>query len=285
MDLYQAILSRRSVRRYEKKPLDEATLAQVREIISGVRPLVPENGFEVLVRDEVVGEDLVTVLGGYGRFYTPPHSLAPYILGEEHVLEDLGYRTEQIVLRLAALDIGSCYIGVLKREDEIRVRLGLPEGARIAAFLVFGRPATTLGGRTFNTLMRRVLGGHRRLPVERIFFQDTFDNPVAPPAEISPLIEAARVAPSGVNAQPWRFLWREGRLFLFVTKSNPKCTIAGSQEYALHDGGVCMANVALAMEALGMEGQWVMLEGTEPEIPDHPADLRPLATLVMREEQ
>jgi len=61
--------------------------------------------------------------------------------------------------------------------------------------------------------------------------------------------------------------------------------MAGSQDYALHDGGVCMANVALAMEALGMEGQWVMLEGTEPDIPDHPADLRPLATLVMREEQ
>ncbi len=271
-DLYQAILARRSVRRYEKRPLDEATLAQVREIISSVKPLIPENQFEVLMRDEVVGEDLVTVLGGYGRFYTPPHSLAPYMLGEEHVLEDLGYRTEQIVVRLAALGIGSCYIGVLKREDQVRVHFGLPKGGRIAAFLVFGRPAAAVGGRTFNTLMRRGLGGHKRLPVERLFFQGAFDNPAVPPSKISPLIEAARSAPSGVNAQPWRFLWRDGRLHLFVTRNNPKYTMAGSQEYRLHDGGICMTNITLALEALRMAGRWVMFAGTEPDIPEHPAD-------------
>ena len=284
-DLYQAILARRSVRRYEKRPLDEATLEKVRKIISGVKPLIPENQFEVLVRDEVVGEDLVTVLGGYGRFYTPPHSLAPYMLGEEHILEDLGYRAEQIAVRLAALGVGSCYIGALKREDEVRVRFGLPKGARIGAFLIFGRPATVVGGRTFNTLMRRGLGGHKRLPVERLFFQDTFDNPVVPPSEISPLIKAARSAPSAINAQPWRFLWRDGRLYLFVTRNDSKYTRAGSQEYRLYDGGICMANVTLALEALGMAGRRVMYQGTEPDIPDHPADLHPMATLVMRGEQ
>jgi hypothetical protein len=46
-----------------------------------------------------------------------------------------------------------------------------------------------------------------------------------------------------------------------------------------------MSNVTLALEALGMEGRWVMLEGTETDIPDHPADLHPVATLVMVEEQ
>ena len=284
-DLYRAILSRRSVRRYEKRPLEEATLAQVREIISGAKPLIPENQFEVLVRDEATGEDLVTVLGGYGRFYTPPHSLAPYMLGKAHVQEGLGYRTEQIAVRLAALGVGSCYIGALKRESEVRVHFGLPKSARIAAFLVFGRPAMAVGGRTFNTLMRRGLGGHRRFPVERLFFQDTFDSPAVPPSKISPLIEAARSAPSGVNAQPWRFLWCDGRLHLFVTRNNPKYTRAGSQEYGLHDGGICMANVTLALEALGMEGRWVMYQGIEPDIPEHPADLHPFATLVMREEQ
>ena len=93
-DLYQAILARRSVRRYEKRPLDEATLAQVREIISGVKPLIPENQFEVLMRDEVVGEDLVTVLGGWVMFEgTEPgipdhpadlHPMATLVMRREH---------------------------------------------------------------------------------------------------------------------------------------------------------------------------------------------------------
>jgi len=70
-----------------------------------------------------------------------------------------------------------------------------------------------------------------------------------------------------------------------VTRNNPKYTMAGSQEYRLHDGGICMANVTLALEALGMEERWVVYQGTEPGIPDHPADLHPMARLVMRGEQ
>jgi nitroreductase len=283
-DLYEAILARRSVRRYDKKPLDEATLAQVRETISRVKPLVPENQFEVFVRDDAASENLVEVLGGYGRFVTPPHYLAAYGLGEDHVLEDQGYRVQQIAVRLTALGIGSCYIGALRREDEVRVRFGLPEDARIGAFLVFGLPSTTLGGQAFNRLMRLAAGASNKLPVERIFFQDTFDSPTTPPSQLSPLIEAGRHAPSAVNAQPWRFLWRDGRLYLFVTRHNRKYGSGPSAQYRFYDGGICMGNVALALEALGMEGQWTTLMGREPDIPEHPTDLQPLAKLKMRED-
>ncbi|NIN63640.1 MAG: hypothetical protein GTO63_02765, partial [Anaerolineae bacterium] len=194
-DLYEAILARRSVRRYDRAPLDGATLARVQDIISGVFPLVPEHGFEILVRDVEAGEDLVKYLGGYGRLVNPPHYLAPYMVGQRHVLEDLGYRAEQIAVRLAALGIGTCYIGALYREHEVRARFGLPEGARIGAFLIFGWPSDTLGGRAVNRFLRATVGATRRLPAERLFFQDTFDDPATPPSDISPLIEAARHAP------------------------------------------------------------------------------------------
>jgi nitroreductase len=283
-DLYQAILARRSVRRYDKEPLDEATLAQVREIISGVKPLIPENQFDVLLRDDAASENLVEVLGGYGRFVTPPHYLAAYGLGEEHVLEDQGYRVQQIAVRLMTLGIGSCYIGALSREDAVRARFGLPEDARSGAFLVFGLPSTTLGGQAFNRLMRLAAGASNKLPAERIFFQDTFDNPTSPPSDLSSLIEAARHAPSAVNAQPWRFLWRDGRLYLFVTRRNRKYGGGPSEQYRFYDGGICMANVALALEALRIERQWTMLKGRESDIPEHPTNLQPLAKLRMRED-
>jgi len=283
-DLYQAILARRSVRRYDNEPLDAATLGQVREIISAVKPLVPENQFEVFVRDDAASENLVEVLGGYGRFVTPPHYLAAYGLGEDHVLEDQGYRVQQIAVRLTALGIGCCYIGALKREDEVRARFGLPEDARIGAFLVFGLPSTALGGRAFNRLLRLAAGASNKLPAERIFFQDTFDNRTTPPPELSPLIEAGRHAPSAVNAQPWRFLWHDATLYLFVTRHNPKYGRGPTQQYRFYDGGISMANVALALEALEMEGQWTTLTGREPDIPKHPTNLQPLAKLRMREE-
>jgi nitroreductase len=277
--LYQAILTRRSVRRYDRVRLDGGTLAQVREIISGVEPLVPDNRFEVLVRDVAEEEDLVETLGGYGRIVSPPHYLVPYGIGETHLLTDLGYRVEQIAVRLVEKGIGSCFIASLGREKMVRHRFELPEEARIAAFLVFGHPASSLGGRVFNAGARWVVGAANKLPVERIFFQESFDHPTVPSRELAPLIEAARHAPSAANAQPWRLLWRAGVLYLWVQRENRRYGGGPGNRYRWHDGGICMANVALALEGLGIEERWQLLDETDPDLPDHPTELQALAKL------
>jgi nitroreductase len=280
-DLYQAILERRSVRRYDKQALDEPEMAQVREILAGAQPLVDENQCTVLLKDVKPGEDLVAILGAYGRLLTPPHYLVPYVSGEQHLLADLGYRVEQIAVRLAALGIGTCYVGTLSREADVHARFEMPKGARIGAFLAFGRPATGRRGRFINNVVRRTAGATNKLPAERIFFRETFDNPVTPSEELGPLIEAARNAPSAVNAQPWRLLWRDERLYLFVLRASPKYGSGPGAEYRLYDGGISMGNVALALEALGREGQWRMLGGDEDDLPEHPADLQPLGVLYL----
>jgi nitroreductase len=280
-DLYQAILARCSVRRYVKRPLDEATLTQVQEILPRIKPLMPDNRFTVLLKDVLPGEDLVATLGGYGRIMNPPHYLVPYIVGEKHLLEDLGYRVEQIAVRLMALGVGTCYIGSLGREAAVRTRFGLPEEARIGAFLIFGQPSVAPGGQLFNTLLRTAVGAANKMPAKRIFFWDRFDAPAEPPAKLAPLIEAARNAPSAVNAQPWRFLWHNERLYLFVKRESLRYGIGATAQYRLYDGGICMANVALALEALGMEGHWQMLARDEARLPDHPASLQPMARLVL----
>jgi nitroreductase len=278
-DFYQAILARRSVRRYEARRLDAETLAQAQEIVSGVKPLVPGNRFEVLMRDVAPGEDLVQTMGGYGRLVSPPHYFVPYGVGETHVLTDLGYRVEQIVVRLTALGIATCYVGSVGREEAVCALFELPDAARIGAFLSFGYPATGLRGRAVNAMLRRAAGATNKLPVEHIFFHETFDNPATPPTELAQLVEAARLAPSAGNAQPWRLLWRDGTLSLFVQRKGRYST-GRFGAYRLYDGGICMGNVALALEALGMAGHWELPAGTEPGWPDHPSDLEPLAKLL-----
>lgn len=281
-DLYDAILARRSVRRYESDPLPESARRQVEEIVPGVQPLVSGNRFELLLRDVAPGEDLVASMGAYGRIVTPPHYLVPYIRGEKHLLTDLGYRVEQIVVRLTALGFGSCYIGTLGRETAVRTRFGLPSDARIGAFLVYGRPSGAIGGRLLNRALRTVVRATNKLPADRIFFRDTFDTPSVPPEELASLIEAGRHAPSAVNAQPWRFLWDGLHLYLFVKRQNSRYYGSGAaQQYRLYDGGICMANVALAMTSLGLEGHWQMLVEGETALPDCSQELEPLSRLVL----
>jgi nitroreductase len=281
LTLYQAILSRRSIRRYNREPLDQATLAQVRGILSAGQPLVEQNQFAALLYDSPPGTDLVSTLGGYGRILNPPHYLVPYVSGQRRELEDAGYRTEQIAVRLASLGLGSCFVGALTRESEVRSSYDLPATARVAAFLTFGRPSVTFGGRGTNQLLRLAAGANRKLPVERVFFQDSFERPVAPPAPVAALIEAARRAPSAANAQPWRFLWRDGRLHLFVTKHNRRYSLGPHEEYRFHDAGAAMANITLALEALGMKGMWATDSEGGPEALSESFDLQWIATLVL----
>ena len=280
-DLYDAILARRSTRRYAPAPLDAAAMGQVQEIVSGAVPLVPANHFGTITRTTSPAENLVTYLGAYGRLLSPPHYLVPYLVGQDHPLTDLGYRVQQLAVRLTGLGIGPCFVGSLGREQDVVARFKLPAKARIGAFLIFGWPATSLGGRAVNSIIRIASGATNKLSAEQIFLDGSFANAVAPPSDLAPLVEAARNAPSAVDAQPWRLLWQGGRLYLFVKRQNLRYGGGPRGEYRLHDGGTCMANVSLALEALGRAGRWRLFAGTEPEIPDYPADLQPLAVLAI----
>jgi hypothetical protein len=278
-DLYRAMLNRRSIRRYDRIPLGEETIAQVQHIIAGVEPLFDENRFEVLHHDGMlIDRDFIASMGAYGYIVTPPHALAPYMIGNRYPLIDLGYRVEQIVVRLTSLDIGTCYIGTLYREQANRTRLDLPIQSRCGALLVFGRPATSTAGRALNSLMRSVPSGNTRLPLNQLFFQETFDHPTNPPDDLSLIISAARSSPSAVNSQPWRFLERDGWLHLFVKRYNSRYGYGPGQAYRFYDGGICMANVKLALKALHVQGKWIMYEH-ELEAPIHPPYLEPLAKI------
>jgi len=291
MELYEAILARRSVRRYEPRSLDAEGRAQVEAAVAAVRPLGAGDRFEALYHDVAPGEDLVQALGAYGRIVTPPHYLVPYLLpapGRERGALDLtgaGFGAQQIAVRLAQAGIRSCYVGCLPREEAARAGFGLPAGARLGAALVYGYEGAGRRDRLINATVRRAVGATRKLAPERLFYEGTFERASAPSSDLSPparlaaLLEAARAAPSADNAQPWRFLWREPRLYLYLKRKNLRYGLGGTQAYRWYDGGICMANVSLALEALGLAGQWALVDGQEGAAPACPDELEPLAVL------
>jgi len=272
--IYDAILNRRSVRRYEARPLPAEILTQIKQEIAAINPLNPENKILILLRGTRKGEDLATVVGGYGKILSPPHYLVPTMTGNRFALTDLGYCTQRLVLRLTALGIGTCYVGTVGQEEKIRHQFELPENARVGALVAFGIPAGGVG-HVVNQLIRKSVGATNKLPVEKFFFSDSFGQPASPPATLLPLIEAARLAPSAMNLQPWRLLLKQNELFLFVAARYPE----SKADYRLYDGGICLANLSVALDALGGTGRWQFLSGNELDLPPHPADLLPLARL------
>jgi hypothetical protein len=114
-----------------------------------------------------------------------------------------------------------------------------------------------------------------------LFHHGSFDHPTYPPEDLLPILSAAQSSPSAVNAQPWRFLWHEGELHIFVKRYNQKYGIGPGQAYRYYDGGICLANIKLALNTQELEGEWI-LPDQGYDIPSHPSTLEPLAKWVFR---
>ena len=279
--LYQTLINRRSIRRFAPQRLSAADRESVTCIIGEIVPLLPQYDLDIHLRDIGNQRDLVSLLGAYGRLVSPPHVLLPISPDMPLSLVDQGYRMQQVVIRLYQRGIGSCYLGTLKHLETIRSHFNLPENTITGALLVFGYPAQSLTGKTFNKVFRSAMGSNRRLPMENLFFTDTFENPSQPPEQFKQLIEAGRFAPSAVNAQPWRFLLSGRTLFLYMTRDNKKYSVSG-KNYAFFDSGICMANINLAMQAPNIQGHWQLIDDSEKDVPDHPQDLILLARLIIK---
>lgn len=280
MDLFSSIVNRHSVRRYDAQPLDKDLLLMIDDVVSHARPLIPDNRFRVMRRDVVSGEDLIAAMGGYGRILSPPHYLVAYVTGGRLPLVDLGFRMEQIAVQMVQIGVSVCFIGSLGREENVRVRFRLNREARTGAFLIFGHDAESVTDRTINAVIRRASGGATKLTSDMIFYEGSFEAPSAPPKHLAKVIEAGRRAPSANNAQPWRFLWHSETLYLFLKRHNNRYgSKSDLQGYRYFDGGTCMANIMMAMEALHLSGRWRLLDGAPQALPEHPETLEPLATL------
>ncbi|MBN2555199.1 MAG: nitroreductase family protein [Anaerolineales bacterium] len=257
--LYDALMQRTSVRRYRPEPLPDAVLDRIRALPDGIQPLIPENEFHVDVRKDMrVDRSMLRAFGAYGALVNPPHALIPYIQGERYPLVDWGYRTQQLMIALTKLEIASCYIGVVGRQASVRRRLDLPHNAHLGALLIFGQPLRSL---------RESPSDKKRLPIEEIFFEGSFDHPASPGENLLPILQAASRAPSAVNTQPWRFLWQNPWLHLFVQRHNRSYLSRASQPFRYVDGGIVMANISLALRAASLTPAW-RFDSPPPAHPD-----------------
>ena len=255
-DFYPPLLQRHSVRRFRPNPLAPQQQKKITAFITEIQPLFPENKIHWVWRDTNSDENLAAVIGGYGRLITPPHYLALAVSGPHLPLVDCGFRMEQLAVFLAKIQIDSCYVGCIDNEDQIKNRFSFPRDARIHAVLAMGHAAINPAGWLFNRSMRTLAGATRKLALDKIYFENSFENPLLPPDNLLPLITAVQAAPSAVNAQPWRLLKQDNFLYFCVTRQNSRYRGDAYQGYRYYDGGIGMANLRIAMQALNQPAKW-----------------------------
>jgi len=253
---FAAASVRRSRRAYDGTPADAGALDAVAAVCEGFRPHADAR--VELVREPTL--DVFTgIIGNYGKVKGAPHILA-FIIRDDagaSAQQHAGYTGEAVVLEATALGLDTCWVGGFFNHAKIAKTLRLHRDERVVAVSPLG---TATGGlSTAERVMRGMAGAHERKPLEAI----------APgagaqwPAWALAAVEAARIAPSAVNRQPWRFRLDDGALVVARDTGSelPRVTKA-------LDCGIAMLHAELAARSFGASGAW-----TDVEMSDAPLDV------------
>ncbi|WP_297981622.1 nitroreductase family protein [uncultured Methanobrevibacter sp.] len=181
MDLTKFIYERKSCRKYIDEEIEEETLKEIEDFISGAKLL--DEGCEFYY--EILRLDEVKVQTGWNA----PYYLALYSKKCENSLENIGFVFQQVSLFIQSLNLGSCWVarGTVKKDNPDFVIL-----------ISFGKSDDITRGRD----------EFKRKSLSKI--SDSSDECLLP----------AQLAPSAINSQPWYFKKTENGFDVYQVKQN-----------------------------------------------------------------
>jgi len=149
MNVFDAIRTRRSIRKYLNKPVEREKLSKILEA-ARLSPSAAncQPWRFIVVTDQKVKEEL---RAAYDEdwFVSAPVIIVGCALpseawvrsdGEEYWKVDLAIAMQNLILEAWDLGLGTCWIGAF-REDEVKRILGIPDEARVVALAPLGYPA------------------------------------------------------------------------------------------------------------------------------------------------
>jgi hypothetical protein len=234
--------------------------------------IIGQAPFGTAVRFQLIAaaeEDRETLrgLGTYGFIRKASgYIVGAAVPGKKH-LEDYGYLMERIVLFATDIGLGTCWLGGTFTKSKFARKISAGHGEAVPAIAAIGYiEDTDQSGGT----IRRLVGGHKRLPWDSLFFKDQFGIPLSPAEAgryVMPL-DMVRLGPSASNKQPWRII-KDGEVWHFYlqrTKGYGNSFIFKLLHLAdlqRIDMGIAMSHFELSARELGLKGEWTV---QEPEI-------------------
>lgn len=238
----EAALSRRSRRDFDRQPAEPALLDALEATCADFRPFT-DCKVELIHAPEL--DIFRGIVGSYGKVVGAPHVLV--MIAEKEpasAQQHIGYTGQGCVLEATALGLDTCWVGGFFSHHKVGRLVELTGAESVFAVSPVGHAPARLS--LNERVMSRMAHSHRRKPVSEI--AEGLDD--AWPAWASSAVERARIAPSAVNRQPWRFRMEDGGLVVSKTHGElPSVTKA-------LDCGIAMLHAELGALAQGVTGTW-----------------------------
>ncbi len=243
-----AIPTRRSRRAYDGQPLPGA---QLEEIQAAIDRFHPHGDARVVLARDVPAAFFTGIIGSYGRVTGAPAALVFIADGTSPTsAEHCGYSGEGIVLEARALGLTTCWISGSFSRSAVATAVALSGGEVVRAISPVGRAVSE------PTTAEVLLYGAKR-PKRRRELEEIAPGVTGWPAWAAAGVAAARLAPSAMNRQPWRFRMDDGAVV--VSTSVPSLPLASARL----DCGIAMLHFELGARGGGCDGAWEPLSGSE----------------------
>ncbi|NLP35321.1 MAG: hypothetical protein GX359_09045 [Clostridiales bacterium] len=236
MNMFEAIFSRKSTRHFIHDKIEWDVLDDILKFV---------NEIPKLIDDIAVEFKLVSNIEKKQGFHGPFSVKAPYYFcisseKKDNYLLNAGYMMQQLSLYLTRKGLGSCYVGLASPGRGLKSTMKY----EYVIALAFGKPA--------KPLLRNSHEAKRLPEKDTVVYKEDVN------ADIRQIITAARLSPSGLNNQPWRFVVYKNRIHIFTRKNVLLYKMMDNNN--LIDIGVMMAHFLIAAEELWIDVSISQLE-------------------------
>lgn len=245
----EAVEIRKSRRRFIDRPIEEEKIARIKECCVEFQPFLGVRG--VLIRDSA-GDIFDGVIGSYGSVKGASSYLA--FIGDidiPHVQAKVGYLGEGLILEATSLGLSTCWIGGFFKPKVVAEQIDLAEDEKVFA-------VTPLGYTDKNkSFEEKIMGWLAKSRQRKSLSEIANDyNKDEWPGWTRRGVKAARVAPSAVNRQPWRFEYEKNSILLSLDSTEDRYDVPKKL-----DCGIAMLHFELGALKFGVKGSWEFLSG------------------------
>lgn len=234
MNLYEAIFVRKSVRNFNMDTLNPQLMDKIRTHYREVSGMFANIDTDYAILDNRKGQQRMLSLFGVKA----PYYLAFYSEEAPRSMMNMGCMMEQMVLYMCSIGVATCFIG----SNKVKRSQQQKDGKDLVGIVAFGKSK----------------GPHIRKQSEakRIPLEELCTYKEVPRQWMKQLLEAARLAPSSMNSQPWRFVAYDNRIHIFSKRHS----LDQLKKWDEVNFGIMFANMMVVAEELWLDVDFIRLE-------------------------
>ncbi|MDO5688856.1 MAG: nitroreductase family protein [Tissierellia bacterium] len=241
------LTTRRSVRTFKNKKIDQKSLDGVQDLLDRVNPQMLEAGYFLYANGDEMYKKLEGKAGYGGVMIKAPAYIA--LVTREEVPEAYiygAYYLEKVITSLKKFNLASCWVTLQRLPDDEAIATFGEVNGRIMYLLAIGYPPRDLniGKATYSS----------RIGIQDYVFKEKFGQPMdideLEQMGLADLFYYLRLAPSSYNNQPWRFVIDGHRIELYSKQP------AHIDEFV--DMGIILFYFDSLAQTLGIRPEWTI---------------------------